>query len=161
LQNYQGSKIVAKMIKANCKWQLVAHSCKCLGCILGDFFQSLHQNTQIYFRKPFFLFSWMENPYFICINNVFYYVKEVLSSSFLFLPLFWPRYLSSYGLFSNFFLDFFHNIFGYGCILLFRFMTNWILIDLQSNWKIMSKRSCIHKLPKKCDLNLWPPKQQW
>jgi hypothetical protein len=28
----------AKTIKGSCKWQLIAHSCKCIGCILEDFF---------------------------------------------------------------------------------------------------------------------------
>jgi len=30
--------IVAKIIRASCKWQLITCSCKCIGCILGDFF---------------------------------------------------------------------------------------------------------------------------
>jgi len=39
--NGQGCKIVVKPIIASCKWQLVAHSCKCIGCILGDFYNAL------------------------------------------------------------------------------------------------------------------------
>ncbi len=58
---------------------------------------------------------------------------------FFFFLYFGPNICPPMVYFPTFFLDFFHNIFGYGCILLFRFMTNWIIIDLQSNWKIMSR----------------------
>jgi hypothetical protein len=34
----KGCKIIVKTIKASCKWQLITHSCNCIGYILGDFF---------------------------------------------------------------------------------------------------------------------------
>jgi hypothetical protein len=37
-KNGQRCKIVAKTIRGSYKWQLVTCNCKCIGCILGDFF---------------------------------------------------------------------------------------------------------------------------
>jgi hypothetical protein len=107
----------------------------------GGFFSKSPSKHSNLFQEAFFpffldgkfLLHLHQQCFLLCQGGLVFFISF---SSFILAQRF---VLLWFNLISNFFLDFFHNIFGYGCILLFRFMTNWILIDLQSNWKIMSR----------------------